>query len=148
MLLLATEHIVFTRVDMVSIESKERDFRMTGLKELEARVAELEKRRADRSRLLEDMLEQLKALIETQPMTQLEASHQVNALVVVQAKLLIMLLEKDLIAPSGINTFIGELEHQARVLQANPETSTIGWIVADLTLNISGETDKSPDGLG
>ncbi len=121
---------------------------MTGLEELEARVAELEKRRAGQSRLLEEMLEQLKALIETQPMTQLEASHQVNALVVIQSKLLIMLLKKELIAPSDINDFIGDVEHHARVLRANPETSAIGWIVADLALNISGEIYKSSDDLG
>ncbi|MEW2919536.1 hypothetical protein AB1A64_20885 [Ruegeria sp. ANG10] len=121
---------------------------MFGLKKLEARVADLETRRAAQSRLLEDMVEQLKALIETQPMAELEASRQVSALVVVQSRLLIMLLKKDLIAPSDINAFIGDLEQHARVMQANPETSAIGWIVADLALNISGEIEQSPDGLG
>ena len=121
---------------------------MFGLRKLEVRVAELEKRKADQSRLLEDMLKQLQALIETQPMTELEASRQVSALVVVQSRLLIMLLKKDLIAPSDINAFIGDLEHHARVLQANPETSAIGWIVADLALNIGGAIEQSPDGLG
>jgi len=119
---------------------------MSDLNELEARIADLEKRRADQSHLLADMLEQMKALVETQPMTQLEASQQVNALVVVQSKLLMLLLKKDLIDPSDINSFVADLEHRARLLSADPETSAIGWIIADLALNISGEIYQSTDG--